>query len=142
MTVSVSKNDLTLGEPVTASVGVGDLSSGKPLADPAHDPGGVSVDWGDKSTAGSPKLEDFSFEHVYTKPGTYTVVLKEGGQFKWHSDRDSCSFVCRAERKDTIVVRKALSAEQLTKLLEQDKSPEGKKDLAKQKAILLKSQVR
>jgi len=133
MSVSVSKSDLNLNDTLIVSVGVGDLGSGKPLVDP----GGGSVDWGDGKTSTFPKLTDGSYSHTYAKEGAYSLTIKEIGQFKWNADDGSCSFYCRAEKHESVVVKaKSLTTEQITALLKADKSAQAKKDLAAQEKVL------
>jgi len=134
MSVSVSKKELNLDDKLTVSVGVGDLGSGKPLVDP----GGGSVDWGDGATSPFAKLADGSYQHTYSKPGSYSLTIKEIGQFKWNADDGSCSFYCRAEKHDSVVVTKSLTVEQIMALLRADKSPDAKEDLAALEKMLQK----
>jgi hypothetical protein len=135
MSVSLSTRDLNLDDKLTVSVGAGDLGSGKPLVDP----GGGSVDWGDGTTSSFPKLGDGSYGHTYAKEGAYSLTVKEIGQFKWNADDGSCSFYCRGEKHDSVVVKpKSLSVKQMTALLKADKSMQAKKDLAAQQKVLQK----
>jgi hypothetical protein len=134
MSVNLSAKELNLDDTLTVSVGTGDLGSGKPLVDP----GGGSVDWGDGTNPSAfPKLENGSYNHKYAREGPHSLTVKETGQFKWSADDGSCSYYCRAEKHESVVVRpKSLTTEQLTSLLKADKSAQAKKDLARQEKVL------
>ena len=130
--IDLSSTDLKLDENLTVTVKAGDLGSGKPLVDP----GGGQIDWGDGNKSPFPKLGDGTYQHAYSKPGAYSVEVRETGQFKWNADDGSCSYYCTAVKTGGVVVRKALSTEQITALLRADKSPLAKQELVKQTQAL------
>jgi hypothetical protein len=122
MAISISDKNPRLDEKITVSVAPGDLGSGKPLVDP----GGGWVDWGDGSSRSNfPKLQNGTYEHSYSKTGSFPVTVSATGQFKWNADDGSCSFYCTAKKADTVTVGvKVLSQEDMKKLLESAHTPD------------------